>query len=188
MIVDGKVLQTFEDPVGVPGRGNAISFYWQRAGAPLEITGFRISEWNGVMEDLRQDDMDGGHRKIRLVNKDSFEGEVMEIRDEQARLKTPFLEFEVPIRRISHLEFVPSVTNLTGFENGQVRAWFENRGSLSLAVEDFKSDRVVGTNPNLGRIRLNPEWMDRLQFNPMNESPGDEGRLPEIDDPDWPEE
>ncbi len=188
LIVDGNVIQTFEDPMGFPGRGGAISFYWQRAGAPLKITGFRISEWNGVMEDLIQPEGDDAQNRVRLVNKDSFEGKVVSIDGDKARIKSLFMEVDVPVERISHMVFSPLLTNHVTLAKGEVRAWFSNRGSISMQVDGFRDDRLIGANPSLGKVELNTHWLDRLQFNPLPEKDEIMTRLPEIIDPHWPAE
>jgi hypothetical protein len=162
-----------------------------RDNSPLMISRIDLSRWNGVLEE-KPDDRPMNIRGMRmgwggdfeeevpdpaedekndgtmlLRNGDRVRGTVKAIEDGVITIETPYREVKLPVERLRTLALMPVDLEEPKRENGDVRAWFTDGGSIVFRLEGVTADgaSVQGYSQTFGNAIFDLSAFTRLEFN-----------------------
>ena len=105
LLINGQKVANWKDKEKFAGKGDGLVFS-TRSPSPLKISNIRISEWDGSLP-ASYENVLGVNKQdfVRLSNNDTITGSVVGIRENQIKIKTSFAEVNVPLTRISIVQF-----------------------------------------------------------------------------------
>ena len=173
LLLDDKPFHKWEDttPEGVIKKGNSIVVYAQQYGN-LSISDLKITEWDG--REPQVDDADDGDEKpipddvdvIFFKNSDVATGSINNLKDKKRiNLKTEFDDMDIPLKVISAVEFAPEEAERARRMAGDVRATFQDWGSITLELTDIVDGKLKGKSENYGEIEMPLDAFSKLEFN-----------------------
>ena len=176
-----------DDDIDADKLGSAIHFI-SRDNSPLVISRLDISHWNGILDeqpdahpmvgrmDFRggldsdepqeeAEDPDDGSMVLR--NGDRIRGIVKAIEDGLITIDTSFREISLPVERLRTVALKPVDLEEPKRENGDIRAWFTDGGSMVFRLEGVSEDgaRVQGYSQTFGNATFDLSAFNRLEFN-----------------------
>jgi len=155
----------------------------------LNISEIEVSSWDGYLGDIPkvannqrgnnwrfdnqvqevpEDDADTQDGRLILFNGDSVEGEVLGIKDEIIRLKTPFTDVSLPLIRLKNISLGQSNMETPKLYQGDVRATMADGSRLVFRLDGVEGDKLVGFSQNFGAARFHREGFKRIEFNIYN--------------------
>jgi hypothetical protein len=163
LLVDGLVVRQWIDSEGFVGKGTGIRLVHQGQGS-VRLSNLQVSEWDGQFEEPPTLSPGGGLDQVKLRNGDKVEGNLQAIRDGKLAVVTAGVTRDVPLSQVKQIEFAAAKSGQSIRAMGNVRAFFGNGGSVSLNLERWDKQGVVGSNPALGSVRFDPAAFTRLVF------------------------
>ena len=192
--LNDRILDVWKDPdIDVENLGSALHFV-ARDNSPLLLSRIDISRWNGILdekpdehpmvgrmnmrggrlgwgEDFEDDPLeteeqaDGG--AMILKNGDRVRGTVKAIEDGMITIETPYREIDLPVERLRTVALMPVDLEEPKRENGDVRAWFADGGSIVFRLEGVTDDgaSVQGYSQTFGNAVFDLSAFNRLEFN-----------------------
>lgn len=164
LLIDGALIQQWKDPAGFAGQGGGLLFYSQ-GNSYTKISNIRVSDWDGKFD---QPGAASGKTKedtVRLANNDKVSGKVQTIREGKLVFVTSYSTFDIPIQRVIQIEMASEQAEQARRNAGDVRACFADRGVVTLQLEQWNDQQMLGSSQNFGKLKLNPEAFNLLQFN-----------------------
>jgi hypothetical protein len=163
LFIDGMLIKDWIDPNGFAGEGTGIRFV-NNQGSVIKLSNFRVSKWNGVLDDDSTEAPDPSHDVVLLESGAKASGAVVSITESQISLLTASGPTNVPLAAASAIEFArfqgqappPSAVN--------TRATFRQGGTLSFELLAWRSDGVTARVPDMGKVTFDPAAFTRLQF------------------------
>jgi len=191
--VNDRIIDTWSDAQIEPEQlGTALHFVSQD-NSPLAISRIDISRWNGHLEekiDNQQIPAPMAGRGIRwgmaeldsefdeepeeteagtmlLKNGDRIRGTVKSIEDGSITIETPYRDISLPVERLRTLALAPVDLEEPKRENGDVRAWFADGGSMVFRLEGVTDDgaSVQGYSQTFGTAVFSLSAFNRMEFN-----------------------
>jgi len=187
--INDKIIDVWTDPeFNAEKLGNGLHFI-SRDNSPIAISRIDLSKWNGIVEQradqrpvgvgMRQmgwgfDDEpeesaeeESGNGTMVLRNGDRVRGTVMAIKDGMITLVTPYREVKLPVERLRTLSLPPVDLEEPKRENGDVRAWFTDGGSIVFRLEGVSEDgtKLSGYSQTFGNAVFDLSAFNRLEFN-----------------------
>lgn len=111
---------------------------------------------------------------VYFVNRDKAAGKIVEIKASMVVLAVAGRQLEVPMSRVSRLDFAASGTPAFGGRTeiapGMARADMGGGNYLTVALESWSSDSITVNSPVLGRFTLTPQAVRELIFSRGNSS------------------
>lgn len=192
--VNDRIIEAWTDPeFNAEDLGSALHFV-SRDNSPLLISRVDVSRWNGVIEerlderpivgrggiggmrmgwnefedetqDVEEEEKNDG--KMVLKNGDRVRGTVKSIEDGVITIETPFRDVALPVERLRTLALMPVDLEEPKRENGDVRAWFMEGGSIVFRLEGVTDDglSVQGYSQTFGNAVFDLSAFNRLEFN-----------------------
>lgn len=140
------------------GLGASMSFYSYGSYSPTRLSGIWIGPWNGDLPDAAKEPAPS----VALSNGDVAIGEVRTVASGRATLATDVGEFELPLERITTVEFggVPSTEKAIG----RVRL----RDGSVLHVSEFRweADALSAKSAILGDVKFSAAEVSELILSP----------------------
>ena len=166
LALDGEPIQTWKDPADFSGRGTGIVFF-QQGNYLTRINKIRVSEWDGKSESSATSTNRAPDDMLELVNRDKVNGTLNSIREGKAAFATGFATMEIPLERVQFVELAPANTNAVAAAPApdQVRLFFADRGSVTLALDRWNPETVRGKNPSFGEATFKSAAFNQIQFN-----------------------
>ena len=190
LLADGEKVHEWKG-MGSPEPGTGIVFYNYNTSSRVRISDIRISPWDGRMnreaEPLGTPGADPDKlvevpppdtAVVEFVNNDRATGALHGIRDGKLTLNTAGTKLDIPLTRAALISFpvndAPALPKVGG-----VQVTLHRNERLTLALEKWDADEITAVSPVFGRLKLKPESVRQLRFNPsMPRGPMDEWNGP----------
>ncbi|MEW6302554.1 MAG: hypothetical protein AB1705_03730 [Verrucomicrobiota bacterium] len=166
LFVDGQLIKEWMDAEVFSGEGSGVRIVHQGQGS-ARISNFRISEWDGRLEQRPQPRKEAKDDLALLLNGDRLQGTLHSVRDGKASFTMGPRTVEVPLPRVMHLDLAGERTEAPEPPES-VRAEFARKGGLTLTLERWESDRAAASSPLLGKLTFDPRAFSRIQFKPSS--------------------
>lgn len=194
LYVNDKIIDIWTDP-NIRGEelGTALHFV-SLDSSPLRVGRIDVSHWDGVIEETPDPTPPMGNRlrfmngriggqmdepdpdeqdeepeegRMTLRNGDRLTGIVKTIDDGVITIETPFREVVLPVERLRTIALKPVDLEEPKREEGDVRAWFSDGGSIVFRLEglDLEAGKIQGTSQTFGSARFDMSAFNRIQFN-----------------------
>ena len=165
LAVDGETVQTWKDAAEFSGKGTGLVFF-QQGQFNTKISKIRVSEWDGKNESSGSTTNRPTEDMLELINRDKVNGKLAGIRDGKAAFSTGFASMEIPLARVQFVELTaPAVTATNAPAANDVRLFFADRGSLTLALAGWDQKQVRGRSPAFGDATFTTAAFNQIQFN-----------------------
>lgn len=165
LFADGKLVKRWKDENGFSATGGGILFMQQDlSGGVLKLSNITVSEWSGRYEPETAG-VPTNSDVIRFINHDQASGKIEAIAGGKVRLALGEAHLEIPIQRVTQINFaeIPSSPPRNG--PWEVRAQFARGGSVSFQLEKWGEKEVSGRSPIFGQLAFAPGQIRRLEFN-----------------------
>lgn len=191
--LNDRIIDVWTDPdVDTENLGTTLHFL-ALDNSPLIISRIDISKWDGTLDDEpKADPMPGemfGFRQrfgmndfddeppapsenmedgtMVLRNGDRIQGVVKSIQEGKIQIETPFREVSLPVERLRTLALNPVDLEEPKRENGDIRAWFSDGGSIVFRLEGVTEDgkSVQGYSQTFGNASFDLSAFNRMEFN-----------------------
>ncbi len=106
-----------------------------------------------------------------MANNDKVSGTLQSIRDGKISFTTSYAKLEIPMPRVSQIELAAEKSTPPPPHPSDVRAFFADRGSITLVLENWNDQQVVGSGPAFGRLKFAPSAFRLIQFNLARQKP-----------------
>ena len=139
-----------------------------RSPSPLKISNIRISEWDGSLP-ASYENVLGVNKQdfVRLSNNDTITGSVVGIREKQIKIKTSFAEVNVPLTRISIVQFASKDASVKErLPKGTVTAKLKGHGSLNFKLKSWQDGKLEVESPDFGSATIDGSIIELITFNP----------------------
>jgi hypothetical protein len=164
LLVDGKVTKQWTDPGDWAGGGTSLVFNCQ-PGALVKISNIKVTSWDGKFEEPRGADAKAPEDMVKLENKDKVSGKLKSIADGKAQFASSYAELTIPLERVEEIAMSNAGAETAKRAAGDVRAYFAERGSVTVQLEKWDEKEAVASSPNFGKATFSPSAFQRIQFN-----------------------
>jgi hypothetical protein len=134
------------------------------AGAAVNLSRLKICQWQGRPETeslLIATNSDA----IRFINHDRAFGAIESIHEGKATFAMSGALLQVPLERVTRLEFAPKPAQPEPVGPWEVRAHFPGGGALSFELDKWDAREITGRSAILGSLALQPGAIRELEFN-----------------------
>ena len=174
LFIDGASVLQMRDPVPFKGMGQGILFASQLNNAWIKLSDMEVTEWDGRMEESAPADLKKGEVLLRLANHDRLIGRLDSVHNKTLAVVTPKGKLEIPLERITQLELGGGPDAPAPANPRAVRGYFAGHGSITMELDRWDSQKVVGRSPDFGALEFRPDAFRMLQFNLDRPLPGDD--------------
>jgi len=108
-----------------------------------------VTRWDGRLDDPTATSTDMPEDLLILSNQDKISGQLASIKNNSVDFKTSFSQLQIPIERVSLLQFAGRKPDSTP-QPGHARLNFRDFGRLTLKLERWIEQSVDGENPLFG--------------------------------------
>jgi hypothetical protein len=165
LFIDDTLVKQWTDNAELIAGGTGLLFTLQGGQQAMKLSGIRIAEWDGRLDDLSAVTASPKEDLAKLANKDKVSGTLKSIRDGKMSFATAFAVLEVPLSRINQIEFAPTARQTNQFNAKEVRVIFADQGRLTMQVERWDDQQVVGKSIYFGQAKFAPSAFAAIQFN-----------------------
>lgn len=174
VFINNVLARKWKDESKFHSTGTGLLFHAENvAGATIKLSNLKVSQWEGAYE---PDTSIGGANSdgVHFVNHDRAGGKIVGIADGKVRLALAGRVLEIPLARVTQLNFAG--TNVLSEPSGPwvVRAHFPGGGSISFHLEKWDDKTVFGTSALFGTLAFQPGAIREMEFNldhPKNNGP-----------------
>jgi len=197
LYVNDRIIEAWTDQgFNAENLGSALHLV-SRDNSPLRISRIDLSRWNGVLEERPDDrpmagriglgaarmgwgdfedesqepaEEENNDGTMLLRNGDRVRGTVKAIEEGVITIETPYRDVKLPVERLRTLALMPVDLEEPKRENGDVRAWFTDGGSIVFRLEGVTADgaSVQGYSQTFGNAVFDLSAFNRLDFNIYN--------------------
>ena len=148
------------------GGGTGIVFLQRTmfSNATLKLNHLKVSQWEGRCEPENAPPP-ANSDAMNFVNHDRAAGKIQSIRDGKARLALANAVLDIPLERVTRMEFAGSEVPAETPGPWQVRAHFPGGGSLSFQLEKWNDQAVSGRSALFGALAFQPNAIREMEFN-----------------------
>ena len=167
LLINGQKVANWKDKEKFAGKGDGLVFS-TRSSSPLKISNIRISEWDGSLP-ASYETVPGVNKQdfVRLSNNDTITGSVVGIRENQIKIKTSFAEVNVPLTRISIVQFASKNAPVKErLPKGTVIAKLKGHGSLNFKLNSWQGGKLEVESPDFGSATIDGSIIESITFNP----------------------
>ena len=167
LLINGQKVANWKDKEKFAGKGEGLVFS-TRSSSPLKISNIRISEWDGSLP-ASYETVPGVNKQdfVRLSNNDTITGSVVGIRENQIKIKTSFAEVNVPLTRISIVQFASKDAPVKEkLPKGTVTAKLKSHGSLNFKLNSWQGGKLEVESPDFGSATIDGSIIESITFNP----------------------
>lgn len=166
VFVNNALVKVWNAEGGLTGRGKGLLF--QAAVLPgmttIRLSDLKISEWQGRYEpdislSATNDDT------IHFVNHDRTTAKITGIKDGKVSLALGPTTLEVPLERVTQINFPGPGAAPEPSAPWRVRAHFPGGGSVSFELEKWDKQGIYGKSAIFGPVNFQPGSIRQLEFN-----------------------
>lgn len=162
LALDGKLVRQWNEPEDWAAKGGCLVFVNQGPGQ-FRISNLVVTSWDGRVEEEPTAGSDA-EDLVRLTNGDKVSGRVKQIEKDQVILSTSFAEMNIPVGRVSGIEFGSARMERARRQPEDVRAMSADGHRLTLALERLDEQHLVGTSDNFGKLTAALGAFRTIQF------------------------
>jgi hypothetical protein len=164
LFLDGALIKDWIDPSGFAGQGTGVRFVNNSLGGAVKMHNFRVSKWNGVLDDASAEVPDPSHDVVYLESGAKVSGAVASIADGKISLLTTGGATNVPLTDASAIEFARYQGQPPPASSVNTRATFVQGGAVTFEMLSWRPDGLEASSPDLGKVKFDPAAFGRLQF------------------------
>lgn len=165
LYVNGTMLKQWTDPGEFAGTGTKVIFSSQQ-GMYARISNIKVSQWDGKVEDTAAGDtVKSKEDSIKMANSDRVSGKLKSIADGKAIFASSYADLTIPLDRIEQIDMSTEGADQPKKNANDVRAYFADRGSVTMELQSWDDKKVTASSPNFGTAVFSPDAFQRLQFN-----------------------
>jgi hypothetical protein len=148
------------------GGGTGILFRQQSylPSGNLKLSGIKISQWETRGEPETAAPATNGDA-IYFVNHDRAAGKIESVQDGKARVALAGSVLEIPLERVTQMEFAGVKAAAEPSSPWEVRAHFPGGGSLSFELEKWDDKAVSGRSAMFGPLSFPSVAIRQVEFN-----------------------
>ena len=166
VFVDHLLVKTWKD-CNFEGSGTGVLFQQQLnlfASPMLKLSHLKITQWEGRSEP-EAFAAAGTNDAIHFVNHDRAVGSLESIQDGHARLNLAGTQLNIPLERVTQIEFAATQVPAESTGPWEVRAHFPGGGSVSFQLEKWDNKSVTGQSAIFGPLAFQPGAIREMEFN-----------------------
>jgi hypothetical protein len=162
LLADGVLVKQWIDKDEFVGTGTGMRFVHQGQGS-VKLSNLRVTEWDGQFEEKPTNSPDSKQDLAKLQNGDKALGDLLTILDGKVTFAIPGgTTLDIPLNRVKLLEMAGLKTVRAKDDPADIQAFFRNGGSVTLRLEKWDEQEVVGINPNLGKVVFKSSAFERI--------------------------
>ncbi|HEY3915927.1 MAG TPA: hypothetical protein VGN61_15675 [Verrucomicrobiae bacterium] len=172
VFVNNQLVRVWKDDSGFAVAGSGILFQTEVfSGGTSRIGNLKVSEWQGSYEPdttLFTTNTDS----IHFINHDRAGGKILGIKDGSVALALGDMTLNIPMQRITQINFATTNTSSETPGPWVVRAHFPGGGSISFQLEKWDNQTITGQSPLFGPLAFQSRAIREMEFNldrPKNE-------------------
>ncbi|HEV7926811.1 MAG TPA: hypothetical protein VGR14_15735 [Verrucomicrobiae bacterium] len=173
LFIDGMLIKDWIDPSGFAGDGGGVRLVNNQQSV-VKISNFRVSRWNGVLDDSASEAPDPSHDVVLLESGAKTTGAVVSIADGQISLLTAAGAATIPIAGTSAIEFARFQGQSPPPAAANAHATFRQGGAVTFELSAWRPDGIAGISPDFGKVTFDPAAFVRLQFLSADPKPPEE--------------
>jgi len=173
LFIDGMLIKDWIDPSGFAGDGSGIRLVNNQQSV-VKVSNFRVSRWNGVLDDAASEAPDPSHDVVLLESGAKVSGAVVAIADGQISLLTAAGATNVPMAVASAIEFARFQGQSPPPAAVNAHATFRQGGAVTFELLAWRPDGVAGISPDFGKVTFDPAAFVRLQLLAADPKPAEE--------------
>lgn len=163
--IDNVLVKRWKDEGGFTPAGGGLLFQQQEpAGAVIKLSNIKVSQWEGHYEPetaALATNVDA----IRFINRDHAAGKITSISDGKVTLDFNGTPLQIPIQRVTQINFAATPAPTPPRGPWEVRAHFPGGGTLSFQLQKWSGKEVVGQSAVFGPVAFLPNQIRQLEFN-----------------------
>jgi hypothetical protein len=171
LLVNGQLLQVWNDTNGFIGEGTAVRFVHNGLGL-IKISNLRLAPWDGVLEAGQTNIPPADQDTVWLTNNAFLSGVIESLADGKMTLRGKLNKTEVPLERVSRLAFASAPGEPAKELEGSVHAVFSHGGPVTFQLESWTAEGVNVRSPVFGQARFDSNAFRRLVFRPLDAAAG----------------
>jgi hypothetical protein len=164
VFVDNILAKRWKDENGFSAVGSGLLFWQAGTDAVLKLSNLKISQWEGRFEPETSAVMTNVDA-IRFINHDQAAGKITGIKDGKVTLAMGETVLQIPIQRVTQVNFAAGPVAAATRGPWEVRAHFPHGGSLSFQLEKWDDKEVSGRSAIFGPLAFQPGQIRQLEFN-----------------------
>jgi len=185
--VNDRIVDMWTDPdIDRSRLGKILRFSAERR-ASLKISGIRIAEWSGIIDDPppprdanrpmfglgRLDSVQPAQPppakesegRMKLANGDSLVGKVTTITDGKVTIDTTLGSVTLPVSRLRTISLPDTAKEEAIARNGDVRAWFADGSHIVFDFIGSDETTITGRSQNFGTATFRRDAFQKIEFN-----------------------
>jgi hypothetical protein len=164
LYLDGALVRDWIDPDGFAGEGTGVRFVNNQMGGDLKVSGFRVSRWNGLLDNLSPAARDPSCDTILLESGARIGGALVSIAAGRISMLTAAGATNLPLASATAIQFARPQAGPPAAFSVNTRATFVQGGAVAFELLSWRPGGVEALSPDLGRVTWNPAAFARLQF------------------------
>lgn len=163
--IDNVLVRRWKDENGLNVTGGGVLFQQNVTTAPnIKLGNFKVSEWSGRFEP-ETSAVATNTDVVRFINHDQAAGKITAIKDGKVTLALGETALQIPLQRVTQLNFaaIPALAATRG--PWEVRAHFPRGGNVSFQLQEWNDKKVLGRSEIFGAIAFEPGQIRDLEFN-----------------------
>ncbi|HTA31383.1 MAG TPA: hypothetical protein VK731_12905 [Candidatus Cybelea sp.] len=173
LFIDGMLIKDWIDPGGFAGEGSGIRFV-NNQGSVIKLSNFRVSKWNGVLDDDSNEAPDPSHDVVLLESGAKASGAIVSMADGQISLLTAGGTTNFPLTTASAIEFARFQGKAPPASVVNTHATFRQGGTIAFELLAWRPEGVTARIPDMGKVTFDPAAFARLQFLTADPKPAEE--------------
>jgi len=130
----------------------------------VKLSHIKISQWEGRSEPESFAAVTTNDA-VHFLNHDQAAGNIESIQDGKAKLNLAGTVLDIPLERVTQIEFADAKPMVDSPGPWQVRAHFPGGGSVSFQLEKWAESAVSGRSSIFGTLAFQPNAIRALEFN-----------------------
>ena len=164
LYVNGNLLKQWTDPGEFAGTGTKMIFSSQQ-GMYAKVSNIKVSAWDGKPDEAATAAGKSKEDSIKMANSDRVSGKLKKIVDGKAIFASSYADLTIPLDRIEQIDMSSEGADQAKKNADDVRAYFADRGSITMELQSWDDKHVTASSPNFGTAVFSPDAFQRLQFN-----------------------
>ncbi len=165
LYVNGNMVKQWTDPGDFAGSGTKMIFSSQQ-GMYAKISNIKVVAWDGKLDEAATPGSDKAKEdSIKMANSDKVSGKLKSIADGKVMFTSSYADLTIPLDRIEQIDMSADGADQAKKGSNDVKAYFADRGSVTMALDSWDAKQVSANSPNFGKAVFSPDAFQRLQFN-----------------------
>jgi hypothetical protein len=165
VFVNNQLVRVWKDDSGFAVAGSGLLFQTEVfSGGSTRIGNLKISQWEGSYEPdttISATNADS----IHFINHDRAGGKILGIKDGSVALALGDMNLNIPLQRVTQINFATTNTSTESPGPWVVRAHFPGGGSISFQLEKWDSQTISGKSAIFGMLAFQARAIREMEFN-----------------------